>query len=141
MRISDWSSDVCSSDLLADPAPAIQVGVVGALAAPAQALGDLGQGGDLGRVGAAFEAVGEDAVSAHARCPLEDARGAGAPREAHHARRAVGNARDASIRAMPPESPMPSAPPDIRVEPLPYEARREKRELADRKSTRLNSSH
>jgi len=31
---------------------------------------------------------------------------------------------------MPPESPTPSAPPDIRVEPLPYEARLEKRELA-----------
>ncbi|GAB2610913.1 N-acetylmuramoyl-L-alanine amidase [Novilysobacter erysipheiresistens] len=31
---------------------------------------------------------------------------------------------------MPPESPSPSTPPDIRVEPLPYEVRLEPRELA-----------
>jgi N-acetylmuramoyl-L-alanine amidase len=56
--------------------------------------------------------------------------GANAPRKAHHARRAVGNARDASIRAMPPEPPIPPDPPVVRVDPLPYEARLDPRPLS-----------
>src|SRR3546814_11023311 len=37
MRISDWSSDVCSSDLLASPAGAVAVSVAGAVAVVAGA--------------------------------------------------------------------------------------------------------
>ncbi len=41
----------------------------------------------------------------------------------------VANARDASIRAMPPEPPPSSVPLDIHVDPLPYEARLAPRSL------------
>ena len=48
-----------------DLAARIEVGVVGAFVAPTEAIGDLGQCRDLGRVGTAFETMGEDAVAAH----------------------------------------------------------------------------
>src|SRR5690606_21413505 len=53
----------------ADVAFRIEVGVVGPLVAPAKALGNLGQRGDLRGVRAALETVGKNAVPAlvHAR--------------------------------------------------------------------------
>ena len=48
----------------ADLALRVQVGEIRTFAAPAQALGDFGQRGDLGGVGAALETVGEDAMAA-----------------------------------------------------------------------------
>lgn len=50
---------------LADLAPGIQAGEIGAFMGPTQALGRIRQRGHLGRVRAALETVGEDAMPDH----------------------------------------------------------------------------
>lgn len=73
----------------------------------------------------------ERAIETHRRKP-----GSGDPRASRlagpRARASVwvGNARDASIRAMPPAPPPPPSQPVVHVAPLPYEARLQPRSLS-----------
>src|SRR3546814_4995580 len=51
MRISDWSSDVCSSDLEAEPARGGDAGHVGAVTVAVGHEGHVGEVGQPGQVG------------------------------------------------------------------------------------------
>src|SRR3546814_5585296 len=123
MRISDWSSDVCSSDLAAGETPVREAAMIAAEA-------------ETGIV-----AIEPEVAASHEEPAVEE-KPKPATRRRPRARKGEADqaAPSPAATATVPneEAPAPAPAPDPAAEEKPKKPRRASR---DRKSTRLNSSH